>query len=832
VKESVTLIDSRPPMPGTPSEFLSASGLPSPDAAIIAALQQRIVDLENELRASASRGGLGSEPLRAREFQQLWDDFNNLLASSDVGTAFLDRDLRIRKFSPALERIFDLKAADLGGPVARIADQLEGKEEMLVQIGQVLQTGEAMESEVMSREGRWFLKRSLPFLNGRREIDGVVLTFTEISANKAMHSRFDLAIESSRLVWWEWDIQSGHLSIPSSTWFIVGYEHPQPQSQMWLSLVHPDDVANVKHSLDACLRGDTPEWDCEHRFKTRTGGWLWVANKARVTERGPDQQPLRMLGTTQDIDTRKRAEYALARDAALLARVEDSIICTDAQGLITYWNKGAEQLYGWTSAELLGHPLTDRLPPEGHAVFEPLLRDVLQGKTLGGEFEDYRKDASRVWIDAQVYPMRDDQGHVTGLMSVARDITNRRREAEHHRQLEKQLFQSQKMETLGTLAGGIAHDFNNLLMIMLGHTEIAVEMIPENHAALNVLQNVRKAGTRATELVRRIMAFSRVSEQPLQSVVLGSLVSDALPLLRASLPTTIEIESHLETGERSVRADPTQLQQVLFNLCVNAGHAMQEKGGRLVIKVTATTIASPRAAMAGSLNPGRYLCISVADTGIGMTADVMARAFEPFFTTKAMGNGTGLGLSIVHSIVTGHGGAVQMASKPRKGTVVSVFLPEIAYESSPPKGETRSNAETARPNSRPPFPGPSRHLKSIAVVDDEESIAQLTKQALDTHGFKAVAFTSGQDCLDYVAKNPSEISLVITDQIMPKITGAELVTRLRAQNIRIPAVIVSGVNRPVSAHELQRLQPVSFLAKPFQFAELVVAMNELLPARK
>ncbi|HEX2854340.1 MAG TPA: PAS domain S-box protein [Opitutaceae bacterium] len=832
MKVSSTLIDSRPPIGGTPSDYLSPAAAAGADAAIIAALQQRNLDLENELSAVRA-GGTGQESQLAREFRRLWDDFNNLFVSSEVGTVFLDRELRIRKFSPALERIFDLKPADLGGPVTRIADQLEGKEEMLMHVTHVLQSGESMESEVLSREGRWFLKRSLPYLNGRSEIDGVVITFTEISANKAMHSRFDLAIESSRLVWWEWDIESGHLSIPSSTWFIVGYEHPQPQSHMWLSLAHPDDVANVKRSLDACLRGDTPDWDCEHRFKTRTGGWLWVANKARVTERGADQRPLRMLGTTQDIDTRKRAEYALARDAALLARVEDSIICTDAQGLITYWNKGAEQLYGWTSVELLGRPLTDRLPPEGHAVFEPLLRGVLEGKTLGGEFEDYRKDGSRVWIDAQAYPMRDDQGHVTGLMGVARDITNRRKEAELHRQLEKQLFQSQKMETLGTLAGGIAHDFNNLLMIMLGHTEIAVEMIPENQAALNVLQNVRKAGTRATELVRRIMAFSRVSEQPLQAVVLGGLVSDALPLLRASLPTTIEIESHLETGNRTVRADPTQLQQVLFNLCVNAGHAMQEKGGQLVIKVTATTIGSPRAAMAGSLNPGRYLCISVADTGIGMTADVMARAFEPFFTTKAMGNGTGLGLSIVHSIVTGHGGAVQMASKPRKGTVVSVFLPEVAGEGVVLQDTNSANSEPKRQSPlHPSSVTPNRRPKVIAVVDDEESISHLTKQALDTHGFKALAFTSGQECLDYIAKHPGEVSLVITDQIMPKITGSELVTRLRAQNIATPAIIVSGVNRPVSAQELQKLNPVSFLAKPFQFAQLVVAMNELLPARK
>jgi PAS domain S-box-containing protein len=790
----------------------------------ITALQQQNATLAREL--AHAKGSLA-------ELEQLSDDFNNLFASSDVGTVFLDRELRLRKFSPALKNFFHLGPDAIGKPVDQLADQLEGKDEMLQQVREVLQTGQSIESEVLSREGRWFLKRSLPYFSASQAIDGVIITFTEISANKAMHSRFDLAIESSRLVWWEWDIESGHLAIPSSTWFIAGYEgkEAEPQSQMWLAHVHPDDLTHVKRSLDACLRGDTPEWDCEHRFKTRTGGWLWVANKARVTERGSDQRPLRMLGTTQDIDTRKRAEHALARDAALLARVEDAIVCTDAQGLITYWNKGAEQLYGWSSAELLGRSLMDRLPTDGIAVFEPVLKGVLGGKTLAGEFEDYRKDGSRVWIDAQVYPMLDDQGHVTGLMGVARDITARRREAEHHRQLEKQLFQSQKMETLGTLAGGIAHDFNNLLMIMLGHTEIAAEMLPKEERVLAVLRNVRKAGMRATELVRRIMAFSRVSEQPLEPVVLTGLVNDSLPLLRASLPATIEIETTSETGERTVLGDPTQLQQVLFNLCVNAGHAMQEKGGRLAIKLTPVEISTPRTAVVGRLDPGKYLCVSVADTGVGMEAEVLARAFEPFFTTKTMGNGTGLGLSIVHSIVTGHGGAVQVVSKPRKGTVVSVFLPEVDRPSKTNNAHSSTTGAGEKDEGFTLAPGET-NSEAIAIVDDEESITSLTKQALDTYGFRGFAFTSAQACLEYIAAHPKEISLVITDQIMPKISGSDLVKKLRLQGETIPAIIVSGVARPVSPQELKQLTPVSFLSKPFQFTELVHAIHSLLPQKK
>jgi PAS domain S-box-containing protein len=812
---------------GSQNPFSPGSAPSSEAVAMIVSLQQRTFELEQTLRQMQER--LNASPdENNRALQQLTDDFNNVFSSSEAGTLLLDRGLRIRKFNPALTRIFAVQVEDIGRRVDCIADQLEGRSEMLQQVEQVLRTGEGVETEVLSRAGRWFLTRSLPYLNSQRTIEGVVLTFTEISANKAMHSRFDLAIESSRLVWWEWDIEANHLSIPSSTWFVRSYEQtrPEPGSPLWLSLVHPDDVDRAEKSLGACLRGETPEWNCEHRFKTRNGSWLWVAVKAHVTEWSAEQRPLTMLGTTQDIDTRKRAEHALARDAALLARVEDAIICTNTHGLITYWNKGAEQLYGWTSTELLGRPLTDRLPTEGHPVFAPLLRGALEGKTLAGEFEDYRKDGSRVWIDAQWYPMRDDQGQVTGLMGVARDISARRREAEIHRALENQLLQSQKMETLGTLAGGIAHDFNNLLMIMLGHTEMASEMISHDERALGVLRNVRKAGMRATELVRRIMAFSRVSEQPRQAVVLNDLVSEALPLLRASLPTTIEIETKLEPGAHAVQGDPTQIQQVLFNLCVNAGHAMQEKGGRLIIKVAALTISKPPSVIVGNLNAGNYVCVSVADTGTGMTPEVIARAFEPFFTTKPMGNGTGLGLSIVHSIVTGHGGAVQIASKPRKGTVVSVFLParETAHVGESPGKQLEEGLLVSSPQC-----AVENHDKVIAVVDDEESIAHLTKQALENYGFRAVAFTSPQSCLEYVLSKSHEVELIVTDQIMPKITGVELVARLRAKGILVPVIIASGIAQSVGEKERERLAPIDFLSKPFEFAQLLHAIGKLLP---
>ncbi len=761
------------------------------------------------------------------ELRQLNADLDNLLGALEVGTLFLDRELRIRKFNPAVGRCFHLLPQDVGRPIVHIAYQLDDQERLIADVSHVLADGSTVCRELRSREGRWFLKRILPFRDPKGAIDGVVITFADITDVRHMQDRFDLAIEASRLVWWDWDVARDQLSTNTAGWCILGddYSGRAHTGSDWFARVHPDDRARVRATLDAALRGDTPVWDCEHRFETRTGGWLWVANKGRVTERDAHGRPLRMLGTTQDIDARKSAEFAVARDLELLAHVPDALVCVDPQGVVTYWNQAASTLYGWQAHEVLGRPLADCFPPDVQPALARFLSEALAGRDLGGEFENPRKDGSRVWVDARSHRLIDGEGHLFAIMCISRDVTAARRDRDQRARIEHQLAQSQKMETLGNLAGGIAHDFNNLLAAILGYAEIASGLLPDDHPALAKLANVRHAGQRAAELVRRILAFSRAGEQPRRPVRVAQVVEETLPLLRASLPSTIEIRSRVAPdADQCVLGDHTQLQQVLLNLCTNAAHAIGERtGGRLEITLDPLELTELPALHVGAIAAGPALLLVVADNGCGIPTEAVERVFEPFFTTKPVGEGTGLGLSIVHSIISAHGGGIRVEDAPGGGTCFRLYLPAL-----PDSGEA---APLARPVGGDALAFPSGRGERVAVIDDEESVALLTQQALERYGYSAQIMPDARTCLEALRADRDAFSLVVTDQTMPLMTGLELVQALRAESILTPVIILSGYSRALDIAALPGLGRVGFLAKPFVLTDLLEHVHAIVRPR-
>jgi two-component system CheB/CheR fusion protein len=759
-----------------------------------------------------------------RELQQLNADLDNLLGALEVGTLFLDRDLRIRKFNAAINRCFHLLPQDIGRPIAHIAYPLDDQQRLLADAARVAATGHGARRELRSRDGQWFLQRILPFRDAQGSIDGVVITFADVTAMRQMQDRFDLAIEASRLVWWDWDVAQDQLSTHTAGSCILGYEHDgqNHSGANWLECVHPDDRARVRDSLETALRGDLPVWDCEHRFRTRTGDWLWVSSKGRITERDHEGKALRMVGTTQDIDARKSAELALARDLELLAHVPDAVICVNPAGLVTYWNHAATELYGWHPAELLGRPLVERLPPETSEEFAAALEGALAGRDFNGEVEDLRKDGTRIWVHARSHRLLDEEGRLFGLMAIARDVSDARRDREEHARMERQLAQSQKMETLGNLAGGIAHDFNNLLAAILGYAEIASDLLTEDHPALSKLSSVRHAGQRAAELVRRILAFSRAGEHPRRPIRVAQVLEETLPLIRASLPSTLEIRSRVTPdADHTVLGDHTQIQQVLLNLCTNAAQAIGSRsGGRLEITLEPVHLECPPPLHAGAIAPGPALLLTIADNGGGISPEVMERIFEPFFTTKPVGEGTGLGLSIVHSIVAAHGGGIAVDSLPGAGTSFRLYLPALSpsTESLPPPPLPRMDSSAF----------PLGHGERVAVIDDEESVALLTQQALERYGYSAEIMPDAPTCLEALRARPDAYSLVVSDQTMPLMTGLELVQALRAASIRTPVLILSGYSRALEPHTLPALGRVGFLAKPFVLADLLEHVNAIV----
>lgn len=399
------------------------------------------------------------------------------------------------------------------------------------------------------------------------------------------------------------------------------------------------------------------------------------------------------------------------------------------------------------------------------------------------------------------------------------DITSHKKAEKEKMDLELQLGQKQKMEAIGTLAGGIAHDFNNILAAVQGYVELSLDDLPDDSPVKDNLEQILSCSNRAKKLVKQILTFSRKDEQeqekePLQ---ISSIIKEVLGMLRSSLPATIKICRKIQAESSIVLADPTQIHQILVNLCTNASHAMRQTGGTLEVSLADVNLESETRIGDELLEPGSYVKLNVSDTGCGMEKEVLERIFEPFFTTKNVNEGTGLGLPVVHGIVKSHDGAIAVTSAPGKGTTFEIFFPRI---------ENKQTQETQTSESV------SRNQEVILLVDDEEMMIDVTGRILERLGFVVVTKTNSIDALEAFQEKPDEFDLVITDQVMPNMTGTELAEKLISIRADIPVILCSGFPDKISPDELNRIGIKKFIAKPISKQEIAIIVRSVLDGQK
>jgi signal transduction histidine kinase/ActR/RegA family two-component response regulator len=446
-----------------------------------------------------------------------------------------------------------------------------------------------------------------------------------------------------------------------------------------------------------------------------------------------------------------------------------------------------------------------------------MLRQMLEGKIESYQTEKkyLHKAGQEIWVQLNVSLAWNPDGTPRHFVTQVQDITERKVAEEQRKKLEEQLRQAQKMEALGTLAGGTAHEFNNILGIIIGYSDLARLELPPGHAVTRHLEEVLKAGQRAKEVVQQILTFTRQQKDQRELILLQPIVADAVKLIRTTLPDEVKIVTDIEPGTSAILGNPTQIHQVIFNLCNNAWHALKNGAGLIRITLRAVRLEEKAPPPHPTLHPGPYVRLSIEDDGQGMDAATLARIFEPFFTTKGPGKGTGLGLAVVHGILQAHEGAVVAQSQPGHGTTFHLYFPaELAVPAAPlPAGQGSVPA------------GAGQH---ILVADDESALAQATSLYLTRLGYRVTAVHSANEALTAFGQQPGGIDLVITDLTMPGMNGIDLTNALHGVRPELPIILASGFGGARTAHFARGPGLRAVLQKPFAAEALARSVHQLL----
>ena len=626
--------------------------------------------------------------------------------------------------------------------------------------------------------------------------------------------RLRLATHAANIGLWDWDLRNNQVVFSREWKSQLGYAEDEVRGDYleWESRLHPDDFEPSMAALRGYLAGDTSEYSVEFRMRHKDGSWRWIHAKGDVL-RNDDGAPIRMLGCHLDITERKQSEQAMVeRDNLLNAVIEgtdDAVFVKDLEGRYLMVNSAA--------ARNLGHPPKDVIGRDDAslwtrtdvvAAIEEQDRDVVAtGRSRTFEMDLISRDGTPRTLHTRKSAFRDASGRVIGLIGIARDISERKH-------LEEQFRQAQKMEAVGRLAGGVAHDFNNLLTVIHGFTQLVFDRLPPGGENRESLAEVIKAAERATNLTKQLLVFSR--KQPLRprTVDVNALVGDLLRLLRRLIGEDIEFGLTLHAASPFTEVDPGQFEQAIINLAVNARDAMPD-GGRLVIETReAEVVARPSNP---DVRAGRYVRITVHDTGVGMDDATQARVFEPFFTTKGPGQGTGLGLAMVYGFVRQSGGFIDVNSTPGAGTTFDIYLPVA----------TRAPSATENGEGEPEWMPTGS--ETILIVEDESAVRSFARGVLESSGYTVLVASDGEEGLKRAAAYEGPIDLLVTDLVMPRLGGRQLAETLRRSRPHVKLLFMSGyTEQPVPSGTGGTNAPL--LQKPFVALELVRKVRRVLDA--
>jgi len=639
-------------------------------------------------------------------------------------------------------------------------------------------------------------------------------------ALRESEGRYRLLAENVKDLIWTLDLKTLRFTYFSpSVETMRGYTVEEASDQTLEEVLTPSSLQRAMRSLAGELSPDNVRKEGSRWSRTieleqtrKDGSTMWV--EATVTfVRDANGKPVELLGVSRDITARRQSEEALRESEekfrSLFEEAKDGVFISTPDGHFLDINPAGIEIYGYSSKEeILAVDIARNLyvnPEDREAIKAELAQ---HGFVKDYEMIHKRKDGQIVIVLETVTAVHDNAGTIVAYRGLIRDVTEQK-------QLQRQLYQAQRMESIGTLAGGIAHDFNNILGGILGYASFMKTKMEEDHPFFKYVDTIERSSVRAAELTSQLLAFARGGKYVVTAVDLKKVVVETLKIIESTFDRSIEIETHLHPDLPTVEGDSSQLQQVLMNLCVNARDAMPA-GGKLLIEASAEKITEGYIKTHMGATAGSFVKLSVTDTGIGMDKETEERIFEPFFTTKEKGKGTGLGLSMVYGVIKNHKGYVRVYSEPGYGTTFKIYLPI----SGKPEEEDSAAVETLQGGN-----------ELVLVVDDEEPIRSLAKEMLESSGYRVMLAKDGKEAVGVFQKYYSEIYLVILDLIMPRMGGRETFLRLKEVDPNVRTLLSTGYSQNGKAQEILDSGVMGFLQKPYQLNALLSGVRSVLDAK-
>ena len=597
---------------------------------------------------------------------------------------------------------------------------------------------------------------------------------------------------------------------------IFGYAHSELAGQP-ITILYDNEEAyeefREKLYSDLEIKGS---FHLSDSFMKRKDGTLVPVDRTVTAIKNENGERIGWISVIRDISERRIVEELALRERerfkALVEEFPFGVSLVSQGGKWKYLNAKFSEIFGYTLEDVpRGREWFRKAHPDNRYrdhVISTWIEDQHECKVGEGRERTFSvtcKDGSKKLIHFRPVGMETGERFI-----IYEDITDKKRH-------EAQIQQIEKLEAIGTLAGGIAHDFNNILGIILGNAELALDDIPEWNAANQNLKQIREACLRARDLISQILTISRKGEKILSPIKLNVIVKDSIKLLRASIPTSIEFHQEIANSVDTIRADPIQINQILINLFTNAAYAMKGKGGLLSVNLNNVKLDEKDTNRFHNIKPGRYVKLSVLDTGYGIPSEIIPKIFDPYFTTKEVGEGTGMGLALVHGTVKSHGGFIDVHSEPNKGTAFHIFFPSI-------KEGVISSAEI-----QDNIPGGSER---ILFVDDEQGIVDVIKPMLQRLGYQVISKNNGLEAMDIFRKDPKAFDLIIADQTMPKMTGVELSKELLKIQPDLPIILCTGYSEVITKDDAKAIGIREFLIKPIIMSKMARTIREVLEEKR